>query len=329
MTTNKKTVLITEFMAEPGWALLRARDDVEAIEYRTPIPAADFRALLEKHAPVHGVALAVTPFGEREMVASGGMQVVARIGVGYDAVDVPALTAKKVPLMVAGTANSPSVAEQAVFMMMALAKRGAELHQVVKDGRWSSRRDRLPVDLFGKTALIVGFGRIGTRCAKRCQAMEMNVLVYDPYKPDAEIKGAGCEPVANLETALARADFVTIHCPKTPETVGMFNAARLARMKPTAYLVNTARGGIIDEPALLAALTGGKLAGAGLDVFEAEPTPVDNPLLKLPNVISAPHMAGVTREAMDRMALETARNILSALDGKPIRDNVINKEVLD
>ena len=143
------------------------------------------------------------------------------------------------------------------------------------------------------------------------------------------IKAAGCEPVADLDAALPRADFVTIHCPKTPETVGMFNAARLARMKPTAYLVNTARGGIIDEPALHAALTAGKLAGAGLDVFEQEPTPADNPLLKLPNVISAPHMAGVTRESLDRMGLQTARNILSVLDGKPIRENVINKEVLE
>ena len=176
------------------------------------------------------------------------MQVVASIGVGYDAVDVPALTARKIPLMVAGTANSPSVAEQALFMMMALAKRGAELHASVKDGRWHERLDRVPFDLFGKTVLIVGFGRIGTRTAKRCQAMEMNVLVYDPYVPPSAIKAAGCEPVADLDGSLPRADFVSIHCPKTPETVGMFNAARLARMKPTAYLVNTARGGIVDEP---------------------------------------------------------------------------------
>ena len=121
--------------------------------------------------------------------------------------------------------------------------------------------------------LIVGFGRIGTRTAKRCLAMEMNVLVYDPYKPAAEIKAAGCEPVADLDAALPRADFVSIHCPKTPETVGMFNAARLKRMKPTAYLINTARGGIVDEPALHEALVSGKLAGAGLDVFEQEPPP--------------------------------------------------------
>ena len=200
--------------------------------------------------------------------------------------------------------------------------------------RWSrtatgrSRLGQLPYDLFGKTVLIVGFGRIGTRTAKRCLAMEMNVLVYDPYKPAAEIKAAGCEPVADLDAALPRADFVSIHCPKTPETVGMFNAARLKRMKPTAYLINTARGGIVEEKALYDALVSGKLAGAGLDVFEQEPPPFGHSLFELPNVIMAPHVAGVTREAVDRMSEQTARNILSALDGEPIRQNVINQDVL-
>jgi D-3-phosphoglycerate dehydrogenase len=156
----------------------------------------------------------------------------------------------------------------------------------------------------------------------------MTVLVYDPYKPAAEIKAIGCEPVPDLDAALPRADFVTIHCPKTPETTGMFDAARLARMKPSAYLVNTARGGIVVEAALHDALVSGKLAGAGLDVFEQEPPPLGHPLFELPNVIIAPHVAGVTREALDRMGEQTARNMLSALDGEPIRQNVINQEVL-
>jgi len=328
MATNKKKLLITESMAPGGWALFNERGDVEAVKFPNMISAADFEAFLKQHAPVNAVALGATRFGEKELDAAREMLVVARIGVGFDAVDVPALTARKIPLMVAGSANSPSVAEQAMFMMMALAKRGAELHAMVKDGQWSKRLASVPFDLYGKTVLVVGFGRIGIRSAKRCQAMEMNVLVYDPYVQASDIKAAGYEPVAELDAALPRADFVTIHCPKTPETVGMFNAARLQRMKPTAYLVNTARGGIIDEPALHAALTTAKLAGAGLDVFEQEPPPQDNPLLNLPSVIIAPHMAGVTRESLDRMGLQTARNILSALDGKPIRENVINKEVL-
>ncbi|MGN6308862.1 MAG: hydroxyacid dehydrogenase [Xanthobacteraceae bacterium] len=328
MTTNKKKLLITESMSEHGWKLFKERGDIEAIEFPNMIPQQDFVALLAQHAPVHGVALGATAFGDNELEASQDMKVVARIGVGFDAINVPALSKRKVPLMVAGTANSPSVAEQAIFMMMTLAKRGVELHALVKDGRWATRLGLLPFDLYGKTLLIVGFGRIGTRTAKRCLAMEMNVLVYDPYKSADEIRAAGCEPVDDLDKALPRADFISLHCPKTPETVGLINAARLRLMKPTAYLVNTARGGIVVEAALYDALTSGNLAGAGLDVFEQEPPPLGHALFALPNVVIAPHVAGVTREALDRMGEQTARNILSALDGDAIRQNVINQDVL-
>ena len=328
MTTNKKKIFITQTMAQGGRALLRERDDIELIEFPNLISAADFEALLKAHAPVHGVALGATRFGETELEAAKDMKVVTRIGVGFDAVDVPALSRRQIPLMVVGVANSPSVAEQALFMMLTLAKRANELHALVKDGQWSRRLGKLPYDLYGKTVLIIGFGRIGTRTAKRCLAMEMSVLVYDPYKSAEEIRSAGYEAVGDLDAALPRADFVSIHCPKAPETVGMFNAARLKRMKPSAYLINTARGGIIDEVALYDALTSGQLAGAGLDVFAQEPPPVPNALFELPNVIIAPHVAGVTWEAVDRMSEQTARNILSALDGAPIRQNVINQDVL-
>ena len=329
MATNKKKIFIAESMSQPGRALLRERDDIEIVEFPNMISAHDFQTMLKQQAPVHGVALGATRFGEPELQASKEIRVVTRMGVGYDSVDIPALSRRKIPLMVAGTANSPSVAEQALFMMLTLAKRAVEMHSIVKNDKWSHRLGMLPYDLFGKNVLIIGFGRIGTRTAKRCLAMEMNVLVYDPYKSAAEIKAAGCEAVSDLEPALSRVDFVSIHCPKTAETVGMFNAARLKRMKPTAYLINTARGGgIVDEAALHEALVSGKLAGAGLDVFEHEPPPSGHSLFDLPNVIMAPHVAGVTREAVDRMSEQTARNILSALDGEPIRQNVINQDVL-
>src|SRR6202021_692094 len=229
MATNKKKIFITESMSQLGRALLNARDDIETIEFPNLISASDFEALLVQHAPVHGVALRATRFGEPGVEAAKDMKVVTRIGVGYDAVDVPALSRRKIPLLVAGSANSPSVAEQALFMMLTLAKRAVEMHALVKDGKWGTRLGKLPYDLFGKTVLIVGFGRIGTRTAKRCLAMEMGVLIYDPYKTAAEIKAAGCEPVADLDAALPRADFVSVHCPKTPERVGMCNAAGLTR----------------------------------------------------------------------------------------------------
>jgi D-3-phosphoglycerate dehydrogenase / 2-oxoglutarate reductase len=324
--TNRKKLLLPTTMARAGRALVEARDDVEGISFVPTVPKAELHRLLEDIA---GVALGVQPFSDPELDAAPELEVVSRIGVGYDAVDVPALTRRKIPLMIGGTANSVSVAEAGVFLTMSLARRGASMDRLVKEGRWQDRYKEMPVDLYGKTVLIIGFGKIGTRSAKRFAAMETNVLVYDPYMYSETIRGMGYEPVQDLDTAVAHADFITIHCPKTPETVGLFNAARLAHMKRTAFIVNTARGGIIDEKALYDVLSQNRIAGAALDVFDQEPTPQDNPLLTLPNFIAAPHVAGVTREAVDRMGVAAVQNILSVLDGKPIRDNVVNREVLD
>ena len=326
MASNRKKVLLPHNMGNEGVDLLRRRDDIAVEIYQAGITQAELLPILSDAA---GIALSGTPYKQAEMDASPAMEVVARIGVGYDAVEVPALTARRVPLMVAGTANSTSVAEHAFHLMMALAKRTPALDALVRKGAWGDRHAGLPMELSGKTVLIVGFGRIGTRSARRCQGFDMNVLIYDPYVPVAKITGAGCEHVTDLDAALPRADFVSIHCPKNPETIGLFNAARLGRMKRGAFIVNTARGGIIDEPALHAALTAGRLAGAGLDVFDVEPTPVNNTLLQLDTVITSPHMAGVTTESVAGMSMVTAENILSVLDGAPNRGNVINTEVLD
>lgn len=325
MPRNRKKVLVPQTMGREGVALLESRDDIEVVKYDGAITSMDLRSILGEAA---GIALGVTPFGKVELEAAPGMEVVARIGVGYDAVEVPALTARKIPLMIAGTANSTSVAEHALYLMMTLAKHGLALDAKVRGDRWRDRHDGLPMELSGKTVLIVGFGRIGTRAAKRCVGFDMNVLVYDPYVPATSIRAAGCEPVSDLDAALPRVDFVTIHCPKNPETVGMFNGARFRRMKRGAYIVNTARGGIIDEPALYEALSTDHLGGAGLDVFEAEPTPADNRLLRLDTVVTSPHMAGVTTEAVAGMARVTSENILSVLDGRPNRANVINPDAL-
>ena len=324
MATNKRKVLLPHTMGKQGIDVIRARDDIEMVIYPAGIKPAEFLPLI---AGAAGIALSGTPFKQTEMDAAPAMQVVARIGVGYDAVEVPALSARKVPLMVAGTANSTSVAEQAFHLMIALAKRNYAMDRLVKDGRWGDRHHAPPMELSGKTVLVVGFGRIGTRQAKRCNGFDMNVLIYDPFVDQAAIRAAGCSAVADLDAALPGVDFVSIHCPKNPQTIGMFNAARFAKMKQGAYIVNTARGGIIDEADLHAALVSGHIAGAGLDVFADEPASVDNPLLKLDNVMSSPHMAGVTVEAIEAMAVATARNILSVLDGAPNKENTINPEV--
>jgi D-3-phosphoglycerate dehydrogenase len=324
MAVNRKKILLPTEMARAGWAVLEGREDLEPVPFGPELSTETFHEML---ATAAGVALWGRPFPATSVAAAPHLEVVSRIGVGYDAVDVPALSARGIPLFIAGTANSVSVAEQALFFMFHLARNGTAQDRVVREGNWAGKYAHKLFDLYGKTLVIVGFGRIGTRLAARCRALEMDVHIHDPFVAEDMIRARFCTPAPDLDAALARADFVSIHCPKKPDTIGLFNAARLAKMKPGAFLVNTARGGIIDEPALHAALTTGTLAGAGLDVFETEPAP-KNPLFDLPNVILAPHMAGVTQEALDRMAVACVRNILSAIDGRPEAENVVNKDVL-
>lgn len=325
MTAPKKRLLLPQTMASTGWDLAKSREDVEAIAFAPSLPAPEFRKLLRD---VDGVALTSTPLRADDVEAAPRLRAVGRIGVGYDAVDVEALNRRGIPLMTCGTDNSPTVAEYAMYMMLALCKLGAAMDAIPRQGRWANRYAELNTELLGKTLLIIGFGRIGTRVAKRALAMEMAVEVYDPYVPAATVSAAGCRPVADLDAALPNADYVTIHCPKTRETAGFFDAARIARMKSSARLINTARGGLVDEAALYAALTVGKLAGAGVDVFSPEPPLTDNPLFTLKNVIVAPHMAGNSRESLDRKARTVVRNLLSVLDGKPNVEYVVNPESL-
>ena len=274
-------------------------------------------------------ALSYTLFGRPEVAAAPDLKVAARIGVGFDTVDVPALTAAGISLMTVGVANARSVAEHAVYFIFALAKRSTDMDRRVHTGVGHDRRSGLPGEVSGKSVLVVGFGRIGSRAAAMCAALGMDVLVFDPLVAATRIRDAGHEPVPDLDAALPRADFVTIHCPKNTETIGLFGVERLARMKAGAFLVNTARGGIIDESALADVLRSGHLAGAGLDVFDPEPPDPAHPLLQLDTVLASPHMAGITVESSAAMAVATARNILSVLDGAPEMDNVINPEALN
>jgi D-3-phosphoglycerate dehydrogenase / 2-oxoglutarate reductase len=196
--TNRKKLLLPTTMSKAGWALVEARDDVEGVSFVPTVPKTELHRLLED---VAGVALGVQPFSDPELDAAPELEVVSRIGVGYDAVDVPALTRRRIPLMIGGTANSVTVAEAGVYLIMSLARRGAAMDALVREGRWQDRYKEMPVDLYGKTVLIIGFGKIGTRAAKRYAAMEMNVLVYDPYTYSHTIRGLGYEPVQDLDTA--------------------------------------------------------------------------------------------------------------------------------
>ena len=329
MAQNSKIIAYTSTLGKAARTLLAGRQDVTAIEFPNPTVGEPWREVLKANPRVNAVILGGQQISGHEVALAQSLEVVARVGVGYDMIDIPALEPRRIPLMTAGIANSPSVAEQTFHMLFTLIKRGREQDKLVREGRWHSQRMvEMPNDIFGKTMVVIGFGRIGTRVVKRALAMEMDVLVFDPFVAPEAIEKAGAVPVAHLDDALPHADVLTIHCPRTLESMGLIDARRLALLKPTAVLINTARGGLVDEPALGTALKAGRLAGAGLDVLEREPPPADHPLFAAPNVIFAAHMAGVTVEAVERMSIAAVENVLSVFDGAIREQNVVNWQVL-
>ncbi len=256
------------------------------------------------------------------------LRIVARHGVGYDAVDVPALTERGIPLTVTPDANAASVAEHAMMLMLTIARGTFAYDRKTRAMEWSNPPVPATFDLGGRCVLVVGFGRIGGRVARLCQAFGMEVLVRDPFIPQNTIKGAGFTPVKDLPAALARADIVTVHVPSNEQTRGMVNGEFLAAMKGGGVLVNTARGTLVEEAALAGALTSGHLSAAGLDVFWEEPMRADNPLLAAPNVVMTPHTAAATEQGIRRMGLSCADSIIACLEGRLDEDVVINREVL-
>jgi D-3-phosphoglycerate dehydrogenase len=321
---NRKKVLIVGWMPQAGIEVLKTRDD---IDYEV-LPLAEVAGAYHgKLKDANAVTLGGTPYRQAELDVSPVMEVVARLGVGFDQVEVPALTRRKIPLMTTGIANSVSVAEHAMYMLLASARLTKKMDRFVRENAWAERLSDPLVDLAGKAILVVGMGRIGSRTVKRTVAFDMDTYVLDPNIPAAEVEKAGAKKVTDLKAILPKVDFVSIHCPRSPETIDMFNAETIGAMKPDAFLVNTARGGIVNEEALHTALTTGKLRGAGLDVLDREPPDPSNKLLKLENVIFSPHMAGVTKEANDRMAIAVMENILSVFDGKPTVAHCVNREI--
>jgi D-3-phosphoglycerate dehydrogenase / 2-oxoglutarate reductase len=318
-------VLVVEPIRPEGMRLLADRPDVTAEAIDRPTPALIAAAMPRADA----VVIRTAPLTADLIDAAPNLKVVSRHGVGYDNVDLEALTRRRVPLAIAATSNNVSVAEHAFAMLLALAKRTDAFDLAVREGRWA---DRVvlppPVELAGKALLLVGFGRVGREVARRARAFAMRVLVHDPHVPPEDVIDAGCEPTPSLHAALPEAHAVSLHLPLSPATRGLIAASELALMREGAILVNTARGGLIDEAALALALRRGRLGGVGLDVLEREPPPPDHPLLSLPGVLRSPHMAGVTEEAKVRMAVESVGNALAALDGRLDPSVVVNREVL-
>jgi D-3-phosphoglycerate dehydrogenase len=320
----KKRIMVQMPLTDGICSVLDARKDVEAVQF-TQLSEDN---ILQHVGEYDAAILSITPFTARIIDKADKMQIVARHGVGYDAVDVPALTKKGIPLAVVGTANSVTVAEHALFFILALAKRAILFDREVRKGNWDIRYDHIGYDIADKKVLVLGLGRIGRRLVPMLNAMGMKVFVYDPYVLQDTIVTSGATPVEDWRAALPDMDFVSVNCPKNEETNGMIGTAELASMKKTAFVVNTARGNIVDESALYDALKNGSIAGAGIDPFVVEPAGPNEPLFELDNIIVSPHSAGVTKESLFRMGAAAAQNILDQFDGRLNPENVINKEVL-
>ena len=327
MATAKKKILFIQRVHECGHAIAASRGDIEIDIYQGRDQAEIKRRIVDADGIVVRTAVidrAVIDAGER-------LAVISRHGVGYDAVDIGAAAERSIPVTITPFANSVSVAEHAMFMLLALAKNARENDAAVRENRFESARTSMkPLDLAGRNLLIIGFGRTGSRVAPRALGFGMHVHAHDPYVDRSVIKAAGCSVVDDLHAVLPEMDAVSVHTPLNHETRGIIGAKELASMKTTAFVVNTARGGVVDEDALADALEENRIGGAGLDVFEVEPAnpQPDHPLLAFDNVIVSPHCAGVTIESSMRMAQYSVRNVLDCFDGRLDPEVVVNRHLM-
>ena len=260
-----------------------------------------------------------TKMDAEAIAAAKGLKVIARAGVGLDNVDIPAATAAGVMVVNAPTSNIVSAAELAIALLLASARHLSPAHAALKNGKWA-RSKYTGAELFEKTLGVVGFGRIGQLVAHRMQAFGMKVIAYDPYLQPARAAQLGVDLVS-LDDLLKNSDFITIHLPKTKETANLIGEEALKKVKPTVRIINAARGGVLDESALHKAISEGRVAGAGLDVFATEPC-TDSPLFALDQVVATPHLGASTDEAQERAGIAVAISVRKALSGELVPDAV-------
>jgi len=322
---SKPRVYVTRLIPDEGLQAILAACDAEVWEGELPPPR---EMLLEKIKGKEGLLSLLTDKVDAELMdAAGGLRVISNYAVGFDNIDVKAATARGIPV-----GNTPGVltettADLAFALLMAVARRVVEGVDYVRAGRWKTWGPRLLLgqDVHGATLGLIGFGRIGQAMARRARGFNMRILYHDRAPmPDAE--AALGATFVDLDTLLRESDFVSLHTDLNPTTHHMIDAAALAKMKPTAILINSARGPIVDPVALADALRRGVIAGAGLDVTEPEPIPLDDPLLQLPNCVIVPHIASASVATRGLMARMAAANLLAGLRGERL-PNCVNPEV--
>lgn len=283
--------------------------------------------LLARIGDADAITVRDAPLPTQVLQAAPRLKVISRHGVGYDNIPVDYCTARGLPITVVGDVNAISVAEQTMFLMLAAARGGIELDDAVRRGDFAARSRVVGIELRGRVLLIVGFGRVGREVAARAAAFGMTILAFDPYA-DRNAQ-SGVRFVDALSEGLAVADVVSLHVPLGRETRDLIGAGELAALPEGAMVINTARGGILDEAALIGALRSGRLRAAGLDTFSVEPLPAGHPLLAEIKVVLSPHSAALTEESLLAMGIATARNALAGIDGTLDPKLVVNRSVLD
>jgi D-3-phosphoglycerate dehydrogenase len=308
-------VLVSDPLAEAGVAILRAR---AIVDVRTGLSREDLLAILPEYDAL--IVRSETKVTAEVLAAGTRLRVVTRAGVGTDNIDVPAATERGIAVLNTPGPNSIAAAEHTLAVTLAMLRHIPLADASLRAGKWE-RKQFVGSELYRKILGVVGLGRIGREVTSRARAFGMDVLIYDPYVSAATAEALGATALP-LDAVLAAADIITLHLPLLPETKGIIGANELARMKQGAFLINCARGGLVDEAALYDALTSGHLGGAGLDVFEQEP-PVGSPLLTLPNVTVTPHLAASSVEAQEGVGIVAAETTLAALAGELV-DNAVN-----
>ena len=329
MALNRKRVVYFErFFDQIAAKILSEQEDIELVRLEQDSPESDNWAELSRACGYQVLArteLREPWFGNAALIAKcPNLLAISSAGAGYDVIDVDACTRAGIIVVNQSGTNYNAVAEHAIGLILSVSKKIGLTNRAMLGGGPIIRHQLTGNDIRYKTLGIVGIGHIGGRVAKLASIFDMKVIACDPYLSAEQIAAKGATKV-ELADLLKQSDFVTVHTPRTKETIGMFGAAQFAQMKPTAYFINTARGLIHKEADLHAALVQGKLAGAGIDVFDTEPPPADHPLLLLQNVVATPHIAGGTHEAHHDMSVATAEQWMGLLRGR-VPPRLVNPE---
>ncbi|MFH5070386.1 hydroxyacid dehydrogenase [Enterobacter cloacae complex sp. 2024EL-00215] len=306
-------------------AALRVLDERTDVTYEI---VTDFSTdnLLRHVRDADAITVRDAPLPVEVLQAAPNLQVISRHGVGYDNIPVEYCTVRGIPVTIVGNVNSNSVAEHTLYLMLAVARSGIRQDATVRTGKFTERSVIPCFELRGRKLLVIGYGRIGQEVALRAASFGMEIVVYDPFARQEHFPGVVF--VSSLDDALVQADITTLHVPLMPETRNLIGARELALMPAGAVVINSSRGGIVDEDALAESIKSGHLRGAGLDTFAIEPLPTHSPLLSEQNIVLSPHSAALSTEALIGMGVMTVNNALAGLDGTLNPELVVNRSVL-